>query len=50
MNRFLKFFTGMKFSVALLLVIVGICVAGSVVNEPGAYFKQWWVIAAAAVV
>ncbi len=49
MNRFLKFFTGMKFSVALLLVIVGICIAGSVVNEPGAYFKQWWVIAAAAV-
>ncbi len=39
----------MKFSIALLLVIVGICVAGSVVNEPGAYFKKWWVIAAAAV-
>ena len=39
----------MKFSIALLLVITGVCVYGSVVSDPGSYFKKWWVIAIALV-
>ncbi len=39
----------MKFSIFLLLVTVGVCAAGSLVSDPGSYFKQWWVIALTAV-
>ena len=48
-NRALRFFISMKFSMALLLVIIAVCIAGSVVSSPKAYFGSWWVRAIAAV-
>lgn len=39
----------MIFSIFLLLVTVGVCAAGSLVSDPGSYFKQLWVIALTAV-
>ena len=48
-NRILRFFISMKFSMALLLVIIGVCIAGSVVSTPKAFFGSWWVRAVAAV-
>ena len=39
----------MKFSMALLAVIIGVCIAGSLVSDPKAYFRRWWVLAIAAV-
>ncbi len=48
-NRILRFFISMKFSMALLLVIIGVCIAGSVVSTPKAFFENWWVRAVAVV-
>lgn len=48
-HNFIRFFISMKFSMFLLLVIIGVCIAGSLASEPRAYFSSWWVRAAAGI-
>ena len=48
-NKFIRFFVSMKFSMLLLAVIIGVCIAGSLVSSPKSYFGSWWVRAIAAV-
>ena len=49
LRKALQFFISMKFSMFLLLVIIGVCVAGSIVSSPKEYFRKWWVIALAGI-
>ena len=48
-DKALSFFVSMRFSMILLGIIIGVCVAGSLVSDPKAYFRKWWVLAIAAV-
>ena len=42
-KKALSFFISMRFSMALLAIIIGVCIAGSLVSTPKAYFGSWWV-------
>ena len=49
LNKFIRFFVSMKFSMVLLAGVIVLCVAGSLVNDPAAYFRRWYALAIAAV-